>query len=82
MSLLSTIQSTANWYAADSTHLPKPHRGLLTVIKTPLGGVYIETDVRYWQEQGIWIDPSGDPIEGDVLLWTYVQELVPSEVTK
>ncbi len=81
MSLLSTIQSTANWYAADGTHLPKPRRGLLTVIKTQ-NGVYIETDARYWQEQGIWIDPGGDPIEGDVLLWTYVQDLVPSEVTK
>lgn len=81
MSLLSTIQSTANWYGADSTHLPKPYLGLLTVIKTK-ASTYIETDVRYWQEQGIWVDPSGDPVEGQVLLWTYVQDLVPSEVTK
>lgn len=77
MTLLSTIQSTVNWYDADSLlHKPQPHRGLLTVIKGP-SGIYIDTDTHYWQEQGVWVDPSGDPVEGVVLFWTYTQSITP-----
>ena len=79
MSLLSTIQSTINWYGADSVvHTPLPGKGLLTVIKVG-NSIYVETSVHYWQEQGIWIDPSGDPIEGEVILWAYTQSIAPKE---
>lgn len=81
MTLLSTIQSTVNWYGADSSvHFPKPGRDLLTVIKTGTA-TYIETSVSFWREQGVWVDPSGDPIEGTVILWAYLQSIVP-EIAK
>lgn len=77
MNMQSTIQSTVNWYGADSTvHLPMPGRSLLAVIKTRTA-TYIETDVHFWREQGIWVDPSGDPVEGAVILWAYLQSIVP-----
>ena len=81
MTLLSTIQSTINWYGANSSvHLPQPGRGLLTVVKTG-GKTYIDDSLHYWREQGIWVDPSGDPVEGEVLFWTYTQSIKP-EVAK
>ena len=79
MTLLSTIQSTVNWYGADSSvHFPEPGRGLLTVVKVG-SKAYIDDSLHYWQEQGIWIDPSGDPVEGVVLFWAYTQSIMPKE---
>lgn len=72
---MNTITSTIHWTDASDV-LPMTGVSLLTVIKTE-SKTYIETDVCYWEIHGVWVDPSGDPINGEVILWAYTQSIVP-----
>lgn len=74
---MTTLHTIVAWHDA-RTENPSDGKGLLTVVKTG-GKTYVDDSLHYWREQGIWVDPSGDPVEGVVLFWTYTQSIMPEE---